>query len=277
MKPPEDRASWSREALLALIAEQQRQIAALLVRVEVLQADVERLTREAKRQAAPFAKGTRSTTPKRPGRKPGRGPFRCRAAPPPAQLTTPPVDVPVVENICPACGGGLREESPEDVSLTELPALPRPQVTRYRVAVCRCMLCGQRVRGHHPAVAPDQYGATAHRLGDRVMAAAHGLHYGLGGPVRKVPAILTALTGGTLTQGAITQDARRRVAGVVGDLYAQLRTAVSAQPVIHTDDTSWRIRGAPAYLMAFETDAATVDQIRTHPRHEEVQEIIPAT
>lgn len=277
MNPPEDIAAWRREALLALIAEQQRQIAALLVRVEVLQADVERLTREAKRQAAPFAKGTRSATPKRPGRKPGRGPFRFRATPPPEQLTIPPVDVPVVEDLCPACGGCLREESPEEVSLTELPALPRPQVTRYRVAVCRCTTCGKRVRGHHPDVAPDQYGATAHRLGARVMAAAHGLHYGLGVPVRKVPAILTALTGVSLTQGAITQDASRRAAGVVGDLYAQLRTAVPEQPVIHTDDTSWRIGGAPAYLMAFETDVATVYQIRTQHRHEEVLEIIPAT
>jgi transposase len=277
MNPLEDIASLSREALLAVVAAQQRQIVALTARVEALQADIARLTREAKRQAAPFAKGTRSATPKRPGRKPGTGPFRFRAAPPPEQLFTPPVDVPVVEDICPACGGCLIEESPEEISITELPALPRPQVTRYRVAVCRCTTCGKRVRGQHPDVAPDQYGATAHRLGDRVMAAAHGLHYGLGVPVRKVPAILTALTGVTLTQGAITQDARRRAAGVVGDLYAQLRTAVPEQPVIHTDDTSWRIGGAPAYLMAFETDAATVYQIRTHHRHEEVQELIPAT
>jgi hypothetical protein len=107
------------------------------------------------------------------------------------------------------------------------------------------------------------------------MAAAHGLHYGLGIPVRKVPAILAALTGITLTQGAITQDARRRAEGVVGDLYAQLRTAVPAQPVVHTDDTGWRLGGAPAYLMTFETDIATVYQIRLHHRHEEVQEVIP--
>jgi hypothetical protein len=60
-------------------------------------------------------------------------------------------------------------------------------------------------------------------------------------------------------------------------LYAQVRATVPAQPVVHTDDTSWRIGGEPAYLMAFETTAATVYQIRTHHRHEEVQEVIPAT
>lgn len=246
MNPPEDIGSLSREVLLAFVAEQQRQIAPLTARVEALQSDIERLTREAKRQAAPFSKGTRRATPKRPGRKPGTGPFCFRAAPPPAPHLSPPVVVPVVEPLCPACGGYLVEDSLEEVSTTALPALPRPHVTRYRVAVCRCPRWGKRVRGQHPEVAPDQYGATAHRLGDRVMAAAHGLHSGLGIPVRKVPAILAALTGIPLTQGALTQDARRRAEGVVGDLYAQLRTAVPAQPVVHTDDTGWRIGGVPA-------------------------------
>jgi hypothetical protein len=44
---------------------------------------------------------------------------------------------------------------------------------------------------------------------------------------------------------------------------------------VHTDDTGWRVGGAPAYLMAFDTDAATVYQIRSQHRHEEVQEVIP--
>ena len=153
--------------------------------------------------------------------------------------------------------------------------IPRPQVTQYRVAVCRCTVCGTQVRGQHPDVAPDQYGATAHRVGERAMAAAHGLHYGVGIPVRKVPVVLEVLTGVTLTQGAITQDAMRRAADTVGMAYEQLRTTVPAQPVVHTDDTGWRVGGEPAYLMAFETDAATVYQIRSQHRHEEVQEVIP--
>jgi transposase len=38
------------------------------------------------------------------------------------------------------------------------------------------------------------------------MAAAHTLHYQIGIPVRKVPAVLETLTGLKLTQGAITQS-----------------------------------------------------------------------
>jgi hypothetical protein len=79
-----------------------------------------------------------------------------------------------------------------------------------------------------------------------------------------------------LTQGALTQDALRRAAGVVGTAYAQLRAAIAAAPVVHTDDTGWRVGGEPAFLMAFESEAATVYQVRPRHRHQEVQEIIPA-
>jgi transposase len=137
-------------------------------------------------------------------------------------------------------------------------------------------VCGNRVRGQHPDLAPDQYGATAHRLGPRILAAAHTLHYGVGLPVRKVPAVLAALTGVQLTQGALTEDSLRRAEGAVGTAYQQLRTAVPAAPIVHTDETGWRVGGEPAYLMVFDTDAATIYQIRPRHRHEEVQEVIPA-
>lgn len=275
MTLPEHLTSLSRDELLALVAKQQHQIAVLTARIEALQAEIERFTRSAKRQAAPFSKGTRVATPKRPGRKPGSGPFCYREPPLPTQITEPPVDVPVTHSACPACGGPLEEERIDFAYTTDIPERPRPTVTQYRVSVCRCMVCGKQVRGQHPDVAPDQYGATAHRVGERAMAVAHGLHYGIGIPVRKVPLVLEALQGITLTQGAITQDALRRAAGEIGAAYERLRGTVPESPVVHTDDTGWRVGGDPAYLMAFDTDEATVYQIRSQHRHEEVQEIIP--
>ena len=266
----------SREDLLALVAELQRQIAELRASQEALRAEIDQLKRGGKRQAAPFSKGTRVPAPKPPGRKPGSGLFRDREAPPPEAITEPPVDVTVTLAACPVRGGHLIEERVDMVYRTELPERPRPKVTRYRVQVCRCTMCGTEVRGQHPDVAPEQAGATAHRLGPRVMAAAHAWHDGVGIPVRQVPAVLQALTGVQLTQGAITQDALRRAEGTIGTGYAQLRAAVPEAPVVHTDDTGWRIGGEPAHLMAFETDAATVYQIRPRHRHEEVQEVIPA-
>lgn len=269
MSEPGDLSALNREELLTLVVELQRQITEL-------RAEIDQLKQGGKRQAAPFSKGTRAAEPKPPGRKPGAGPFHYREAPPAEAITALPVDVQVTLDACPACGGPLEAERVDFAYQTELPERPRPQVTQYRVWVCRCTVCGHQVRGRHPDLAPDQAGATAHRVGPRVMAAAHVLHYGIGIPVRKVPTVLRLLTGVQLTQGTLTQDALRRAEGVVGTVYAQLRAAIPESPVVHTDDTGWRVGGEPAFLMTFETEAATVYQVRPHHRHEEVQEVIPA-
>jgi transposase len=65
--------------------------------------------------------------------------------------------------------------------------------------------------------------------------------------------------------------------GALGIAYEGLRAAVLEAPVVHTDDTGWRVDGEPADLLAFETDGVTVYHIRSRHRHEEVQEVIPAT
>jgi hypothetical protein len=107
------------------------------------------------------------------------------------------------------------------------------------------------------------------------MAAAHALHYQVGIPVRKVPLVLATLKGLTLTQGAITQDALRRSRGRVGQVYQALRDGVRDSRVVYTDDTGWKVGGENAHLMAFDTDQATVYQVRPRHRHQEVQEIVP--
>lgn len=102
------------------------------------------------------------------------------------------------------------------------------------------------MRARHPAVAPDQFGATAHRLGPRAQAAAATLHYGDGLPQRKVPRVLKSLTGLAVTQGALTQAALRlgTGAGAVAREYESLRRQIPAQAAVNTDDTGWRV-GSP--------------------------------
>jgi len=132
------------------------------------------------------------------------------------------------------------------------------------------------VRGRHPEVAPDQFGATAHRLGSRAQAAAHALHYGEGVPQRKVPGILRCLTGLKVTQGALTQSAIRLGIGQgqIARHYEKSREKIKEQETIHTDDTGWRVGGEPAQLMAFESKSVVVYQIRARHRNEEVREVI---
>ena len=272
-----------RDELMTLVKRLQRQIAQLQGQNAQLAAANERLSKQlaelqraGKRQAAPFSKGRRTSSPKRPGRKPGQGMFSYRKLPSPDQVTEPIVEVTVPGDTCPGCGGRLEHEGVGVAYVTDIPPAPRPQVTAYRVQVCRCRSCGRPVRGRHPDVAPAQYGASAHRVGRRVMAAAHVLHYSVGVPVRKVPAVLRALTGVELSQGAITQDALRRANGAVGEAYRRLRGSVRTSPFVHTDDTGWRVGGESAFLMAFETDRATVYQVRARHRNEEVREVVPS-
>jgi len=236
--------------------------------------DLEEELRASKRQAAPFSKGQRVANPKRPGRKAGQGPFRRREAPGesmPAQRVEA-----AVPTACPACGGALEVEGEEWASTTDIPVQPQPVVTLYRVPVCRCRACGKPVRGRAVGLAGDQFGATAHRVGPGVKAAAHALHYGFGVPVRKLPAVLKELSGVSITQGALTQDALRRGKSQMGALYQQLRAGVREAPVVNTDDTGWRIGGSTAYLMVFVTARSTVYQIRSRHRSEEVRELVPA-
>ncbi len=151
----------------------------------------------------------------------------------------------------------------------------RIEVRRYAVETRPCRQCGKSVRGRHPDIAEGQRGATAHRVGPRIKALAHVLHFAHGVPVRKAPAILEELTGVRLTQGAITQDAMKQAAGIVGARYEQLRALVREQPVMHTDDTGWRVGGRTAFLMAFVNSSLAVYQIRNRHRNEEVRELVP--
>jgi len=220
--------------------------------------------------------GKRKKRRKRPGRRAGQGQFTFRKSPAGAATDAPPVEVPVTITQCPCCGGELRWERTDPVTVTDMPERPQPEVKSYAVEVRRCERCGQRVRGQHPDVAADQYGATAHRVGPRVKAAAHVVHYGMGVPVRKVPAILREFTGVEITQSALTQDALKKAEGVVGNAYQELRAEVAVAPVVYTDDTGWPIHGEGSHLMAFDTDQATVFQIRPQHRNEEVRELVPA-
>ena len=261
-----DLESLGREELIQIILDQHRLI-------EQLRADVEQLKKRG--SAAPFSKGTRKKNPKSPGRKPGQGYFRFRKEPEQAKKQEATA-VPVGATGCPCCGGTLGEARQEIVSTTDIPAALTPEVRLYSVEARQCMKCGKSVRGQHPDVVPGQHGATAHRVGPRVKALAHILHYVHGVPVRKTAEIVEQLTGVRLTQGAITQDAGKQTEGAVGERYGELRESVKEQAVIHTDDTGWRVGGTVAYLMAFVNQSLSVYQVRPRHRNEEVRELIPA-
>ncbi len=277
------------------------QVAALLADNERLRADNERLRADNEqlrariteledehrggKSAAPFARRRRKLKPKRPGRKPGEGGFTRKLMPEPnrpEEAAAPPAG-------CAQCGadaGALEHVRDEVVTVTTLPP-PVPVVTPVRVPICVCRRCGRTTRGAHPAVAPDQTGATAHRFGADVHALAHTLQYAAGIPARKLPGVFAASTGIRITQSAITQHALKQAAPdrPVGKAVQRLREQLATAPVVHTDDTGWRTTHEPepqAWLMAFESagepardPAVTLFQIRPRHRSDEVLEVIP--
>lgn len=217
MSPEAPLEDLSREELIALIRDLARHNAEM-------REEIERLKRLGHRSAAPFSKGQRKRDPKPPGRKPGQGYFRFRTAPEQAPQEVITAEVP---SQCPVCGGKLDRIGEEWATTTDIVVKPQPRVTGFRVPVCRCQQCGKPIRGAAPGLAPDQAGATAHRVGAGVKAAAHALHYGVGVPLRKVPQVLRELTGLSITQSALTQDALHRVEGTVGTKYRQLRASMA--------------------------------------------------
>ena len=264
------------QELIAVVIELRDQNARLAAENAELKRRLEEKERASKRQAAPFSKGEKKANPKKPGRKPGTGTF-SRRDPPPEEEITHRVQVPLQGDRCPFCASSnLGEVRIECAFCTDMPETPKPKVTAYSVEVRQCLDCGRTIRGQHPQVDPSQHGATAHRMGEGVFARAHALHYGFGVPMRKVPAILHELCGVSITQSAIQQDALRRSQAGVGEEYRKLRDGVKDAERVFTDDTGWRINGETAYLMGFDTDEATVYQIRPRHRNEEVRELIPS-
>ncbi len=269
-------AQLNTEQLLELVRQMSAEIEKFRAENARLRAEIEDLKRKNARQAAPFSKNKRKKNPKRPGRRPGQGEFRNRTAPSAEEYSGPIEDVPVKETACPECGGDLIGDNEEIVTTTEIPQAPKPEIKAYRIHSRTCCRCKRKVRGRHPEVARDQYGATAHRLGPRAQAAAHTLHYGDGIPQRKVPGVLKTLTGMSLTQSAITQSALRLGTGdgPVAQQNEKLRKEIKDQEAINTDDTGWRVNGQSAQLMVFESKPIVVYQIRAQHRNEEVREVI---
>ena len=83
------------------------------------------------------------------------GNFSYRKPPPVDELRGPPVDVSVDADNCPGCGGVLEQEGVDVAYVTDIPEMPRPEVTEPGAGVSVSWL-RQRVRGRHAEVGADQ-------------------------------------------------------------------------------------------------------------------------
>lgn len=228
-------------------------LAARDARIVELEKLLEESRRSGKRQAAPFSKGEPSDEPKRPGRKRGRGHGRHGHRMAPARI-----DRELVASLpdwCPHCGGEIEHQREAEQFQTDLPALPSPTTTRFKVAVGRCRGCGQRVQGRHPEQTSDALGAAGSQIGPVAKGWVAWLHYGLGLSFAKCAQLLGRL-GIPVTAGAICSASQSMGAALV-PVHNTIIGRVNASPTVTMDETGWRVEGLSSWLWVATTEDAT--------------------
>ena len=210
------------DEIIALVTRLQVQNAELMAANEELRMQLAESHRSGRRQAAPFSKGKRSSKPKRLGRKPGMDLFSYRKPPLDEEITGPVVEVPVSEDTCPRCGRCGREHSLRNRHTTcsasageSTPSAGMPvPVVRQGCARPASRHSAGPVRGQRPpsGEAADGCGPCTPLWG------------GCSGT--EDSRCSQSAAWGEVSQGAISQDALRRSADAVGDVYRTLRTSV---------------------------------------------------
>lgn len=242
----DDRAAAEIRPTYEELAAENRRLKAQIQELMLL---IEKLRRDAKRQAAPFRKQDQpQAVPKKPGRKSGRrhGPHAHRAAPPRIDET---YDVPLPAN-CPHCGG--RRVSETHVAAQYQTEIPTTVIyRRFDVHVGTCRDCSHPVEGRHALQTSSARGAAASQLGPHVHAALAILNKQLGLSHGKCVKLLgTLFESLTIARGtsarSITRTAERCQAA-----YEQLRRDIRGSPQVVPDETGWRVGGRTAWLHAF--------------------------
>ncbi|MHB1534615.1 MAG: IS66 family transposase [Acidimicrobiales bacterium] len=214
-------------------------------RIAELEKLLEDSRRSGKRQAAPFSKGQPKDEPARPGRKPGdaHGRHGHRMAPLDSDRT---VKVPL-RAYCPHCGGDVELDRVAEQFQTDLPALPPPATTRFKVAVGHCSSCGRRVQGRHGEQTSDALGAAGAQIGPSVKAWAAWLHYSMGLSFDKVAKLFAERFGLSVTAGALCQAAQSTSTDLV-PVVTEIARRLNTSPIVAMDETGWRVNGEHAWL-----------------------------
>lgn len=243
-------------------------------RIAGLEKLLEESRRAGKRQAAPFRHGDEpAEEPKRPGRKSGdaHGRHGHRMAPPDPDRT---LEAPLPP-CCPDCGGDIEHVRDAEQYQSDLPALPPPSTTRFKVAVGRCRSCGRRVQGRHPEQTSDALGAAAAQIGPNAKAWGAWLHYSLGVPFAKVSRLFAERLGLAVTAGTICSSSQSTSTDLV-PVNRQIRARVNTSPVVAADETGWRIGGSPAWVWVATTPEATYYHVAHGRGFEAAAEVIDA-
>jgi transposase len=243
---PDSPAEPSRKELIALIAAQAAEIAALKAHIAELE---RRLGLNSSNSGKPpssdgLKKPARVTSLReRSGKKPGGQ--KGHKGETLRQVTDPNEVVDHYPSACSTCGAGLDPEASVGHSARQVFDLPEPQplvVTEHRAHDCQCAVCGATTRAPFPdgVNAPVQYGA---RIAAFVV---YLLHYQLL-PEDRLVELMADLFGVKLAAATIARMSRICAERLRG--FAEtVRDLVAGALVKHMDETGFRIAGKTQWL-----------------------------
>src|SRR5437763_4466713 len=259
MNDPDSQSEPSREELVALVAAQAAEIAALKAHIAELE---RRLGLNSSNSGKPpssdgLKKPSRVKSSREPsgrasgGQKGHKGETLLQVAEPDKTIDHFPPS-------CAACCSAMTLEMSTGHSARQVFDLPEPTplvVTEHRAHDCRCPGCGAHTRAGFPdgVNAPVQYGP---RIAAFVV---YLLHYQLL-PEDRLAALMADLFGVKLVAATIARISRL-CAGRLQDFLTTLRQGVGAAAVKHLDETGFRIGGKTQWLHVASTTLLTFYRI----------------
>lgn len=250
-----------------IIDEQKDQNKKLKGRLAEMEKEMEELTRQMHRQAAPFGRPEekRKKNPKRPGRKTGHpGSYR-----PTPQSVDRHVDVPLEE--CPHCAGSITEVQEVEQYIEELPP-PQVEVIRLTTYRAKCENCGT-VESDHPLKTSRATGAAKCQLGPHAQVLATQLLYDFGLTRSKTSRLLHELFGLEVSKGGLVHLSHKMSKRCQSD-YQALKDKVKEASVLYADETSWYVGSPKHYLWFFGNTDIALYLVADNRRRENIEDII---
>ena len=145
---------------------------------------------------------------------------------------------------CPKCRGVLSAPVASRSRLIEDIPVVKPLVSEHIIHRYWCRMCRKIVE---PTVTQAYPRCT---LGNNLLVFSSWLHYGLGLTIDKVVHLLNTSCHFKVTAGGLLQ-AWQRLAGSLDCDYKQIKQMAKTSPVLHADETGWRLSGRTHWLWCF--------------------------
>src|SRR5262245_57006054 len=163
---------------------------------------------------------------------------------------------------CPRCGGRLQRTGQTRTRIVEdIPDDLKAEAVEHTIHRDWCPGCRTQVEPKLPDALPQCL------LGNRTLALAAWLYYGLGVTIRQIVDVFNGHLQLKLTPGGLLQM-WHRLADVLTPWYEQIRRCCLDAGVLHADETGWRVEGRTWWLWCFCRADATyyqLDRSRGHP------------